>query len=66
MSHPNWCGKSCSDCLTSCKLDESMSCSPDCQNLNPKNGMVLDKKNCKGCDSMVYLVKHFIDFIKLI
>ena len=33
--HADWCGKPCAECEASCSLDESMPCSPDCENLNP-------------------------------
>lgn len=28
--HKLWCGKQCEDCTTSCALDRSIACSPDC------------------------------------
>jgi len=51
LAHKNWCGKSCSDCKMSCRLDESIPCSPNCENLN-KDGTRKEVK-CKelGCDA---------------
>ena len=34
MAHENWCGKPCGECMNPCRLDESIPCSPDCQNIN--------------------------------
>ena len=50
--HKKWCGKDCSECQTSCALDESMPCSPDCEFLG-KDGDVVDYHNClkSGCDA---------------
>jgi len=33
VAHRDWCGKPCADCANPCKLDESIPCSPDCENL---------------------------------
>lgn len=48
--HKNWCGKLCSDCTTSCALDESMPCSPDCAFLGA-NGEH-DHLECQRCDAL--------------
>lgn len=51
MAHKDWCGKPCSDCKTSCSVDESFPCSPDCENLNDDE--TRKEENCKksGCDA---------------
>lgn len=48
--HKEWCGNPCSDCKTPCKLDESISCSPDCEFLG-KNGEHLHLE-CQNCDAL--------------
>ena len=48
--HKNWCGKSCSDCETSCALDESIPCSPDCEFLGENGETTCDA--CQECDSL--------------
>ena len=52
MAHKDWCGKPCSDCETSCGLDESMPCSPDCENLLPDG--TPNREDCLriGCDAL--------------
>lgn len=52
MAHPYWCGKTCADCEEYCKLDESMSCSPDCEGLDGNTGK-RKKKHCVGCDAVI-------------
>lgn len=51
MAHKGWCGSPCCDCKTSCSVDESIPCSPDCENLNQDG--TRNEKNCKksGCDA---------------
>jgi hypothetical protein len=51
MAHPEWCGKLCAECIQSCTLDESMSCSPDCPGLNPETGEPRSDI-CKDCDAI--------------
>ena len=51
MAHPEWCGKPCAECIQSCTLDESMSCSPDCPGLNPETGEPRSDI-CKDCDAI--------------
>lgn len=49
--HRDWCGKTCGECQTSCALDESMPCSPDCEAL-AEDGWMIDYRHCleAGCD----------------
>ena len=49
--HKEWCGKPCSECKTSCALDESMPCSPNCELLG-EDGQTLNYLEClaAGCD----------------
>lgn len=51
MSHPDWCGKPCSGCETVCDLDNSITCSPDCPDLDPITGEPLGDY-CKECDAI--------------
>ena len=34
MAHKDWCRKPCSECESSCALDESIPCGPDCDFIN--------------------------------
>ena len=58
MAHNEWCGKPCSGCIDSCKLDESIPCSPDCENLLPDGGR--DVINCREaeCDVETSNCRH--------
>lgn len=48
--HKDWCGKPCAECKTPCVLDESISCSPDCEHLgyNGEPNCV----ECQECDAL--------------
>jgi hypothetical protein len=48
MAHSQWCGKKCSECETSCSVDEDMGCSPDCEAINPKTNLH-DIEICINC-----------------
>ena len=51
MAHKDWCGKPCGECIEPCYLDESMSCSPDCENLLPE-GIRNEQRCCETeCDA---------------
>ena len=56
--HKKWCGNPCADCKTSCTLDESMPCSPDCEMLDD-NGKPKNLRNCleSGCDAIICIDK---------
>lgn len=49
MAHINWCGERCADCTKICGLDESMPCSPDCENLSPDG--IPNTVECQKCDA---------------
>ena len=51
--HSEWCGSPCADCQTGCSLDESISCSPDCELLG-EDGLMKDYRKClsTGCDTI--------------
>lgn len=49
MPHIDWCGRCCASCDTSCALDESMACSPDCPELSADGEPV--GETCKICDA---------------
>ncbi|MDR0287536.1 MAG: hypothetical protein LBI03_07535 [Clostridiales bacterium] len=66
--HKDWCGKRpCGECRTSCAVDESMPCSPDCERLD-KNGIITDYRKCleSGCDVIqlkeLQLYKKTVDY----
>lgn len=48
--HKDWCGKPCCDCKNACKLDESISCNPDCEFLG-ENGEHTHPE-CQDCDAL--------------
>ena len=56
--HKDWCGTACSECQTSCALDESIPCSPDCALLN-SDGDPEDLREClrSGCDAIICIDK---------
>lgn len=53
MAIDQWCGKSCGECA-GCRLDESMPCSPDCENLS---GNRINMKQCMEdeCSEIGYI-----------
>ena len=46
--HKNWCGKPCFICASPCALDQTIPCSPDCENLREDGEP--DPEKCKGCE----------------
>ena len=54
MPHMDWCGKPCADCSDPCVLDESMPCSPDCQNLHADGSQETEKCVKAGCDAIAH------------
>jgi len=58
MSIKKSCSKKCCDCSTSCRLDEEIPCSPDCENLtgSVSTGVKIRVKKCleERCEE----VKH--------
>ena len=53
MAHINWCGNPCADCVDVCTLDESIPCSPDCENLFPDGSYNIAKCINSGCDAIM-------------
>ena len=55
MPHQYWLEnckpKYCGDCETSCKLDEMMVCSPDCEELDSETGEPSESEECHHCDA---------------
>jgi hypothetical protein len=51
MAHLNWCGKPCVGCQSPCILDESIPCSPDCEELDPLTGDPAGE-DCLHCDAL--------------
>ena len=64
--HQDWCGRPCDACDTSCVLDESIPCSPNCELLN-ENGDMADYLKCleRSCDVIqlreLFLAKDEVD-----
>jgi hypothetical protein len=52
MAHKDWCGNTCADCATSCELDESLPCSPDCENLNADGSRKTNNCKKEQCDAV--------------
>jgi len=55
MAHMDWCGKPCGECLNPCKLDESIPCSPDCENLLPDGTPETTKCREAECDAICFI-----------
>jgi len=49
MPHKDWCGEKCSQCTKVCALDESIPCSPDCEELGEDG--VPEGESCQECDA---------------
>ena len=60
MAIKGYCGlKKCNECLSSCNLDELISCSPDCENLTDDG-----KINIKEClEVKCEEVKYIFDMV---
>jgi hypothetical protein len=52
MTHRNWCRKPCADCSSPCALDESIPCSPDCDNVNDDGTLYLSGCINAKCDNI--------------
>jgi hypothetical protein len=50
-----WCGKSCSDCKTGCGLDNTIPCSPDCENLTEEGKIIISGCLASGCEEVKYI-----------
>lgn len=48
--HKEWCGEPCSECMSPCRLDEIIPCSPDCEFLEEDGSTT--RPECKRCDAM--------------
>jgi len=51
MAHYYWCGKPCSECIDSCRIDEEIPCSPDCEYLNEDGTRNVSLCTESGCDA---------------
>lgn len=49
--HGQWCGRKCSDCTERCRLDEEITCSPDCEALNEDGSRNVALCIASGCDA---------------
>jgi len=52
MAHIKWCGNPCAECNDPCALDQSMPCSPDCENLTSEGLRDTEKCTQAGCDAI--------------
>ena len=57
MAHDNRCGKPCGECVDSCALDESIPCSPDCENLLSDG--IRNEKGCRKAECDAYMVINY-------
>lgn len=55
MALKEHCGKNCSDCKNPCKLDETIPCSPDCENLTKDGKIKITKCLEDGCAEIRYI-----------
>ena len=59
MTHKNWCGEPCHLCETSCWVDESIPCSPDCEYLSADGEPNNDY--CLQCDAINFELPTLIE-----
>lgn len=52
MPHKDWCGKQCGECESPCALDESMPCSPSCENINADGTRNYNQCHKEKCDAI--------------
>lgn len=65
MLKRDWCNNGvCADCTVRCRLDETIPCSPDCENLTA-DGKILLRKCVKSKCDCVYSVFHEPDTMSL-
>ena len=56
MAIKGYCERqSCADCTTSCTLDESIPCSPDCENLTDDGKILIEKCLQDKCEEVKHL-----------
>lgn len=56
MAIKGYCGiKACCDCSRGCKLDASIPCSPDCENLTHDGKILLEKCLQEKCEEVKYI-----------
>lgn len=56
MAIMGYCKKqACSDCKKPCKLDESIPCSPDCENLTEDGEILIEKCLKDECEEVKYI-----------
>ena len=53
--------RACCDCQHPCRLDESIPCSPDCENLTDDGIVLLAQCIADGCDAVASLLPDFED-----
>ena len=59
MLQREWCDNGqCSDCTAYCRLDESMPCSPDCENITEDGAFLIEKCTAAKCDALESLLKE--------
>lgn len=54
MTHKNWCGNKCCECKKDCLVNQSIPCSPSCDNLIGEN---INIRGCldAGCEEVYYI-----------
>ena len=56
MAIKGYCGlKSCCDCSTGCDLDDSIPCSPDCENLTQDGNILIGNCLKAQCEEVKYI-----------
>lgn len=54
MAIRGYCGKKCGDC-NGCSLDETIPCSPDCENLTKDGKIHIRECLNSGCEEVKYI-----------
>lgn len=56
IAHKNWCKRPCCDCTAPCGSDETIPCSPDCENLTEDGQPLTEQCLASGCDGIKYII----------
>lgn len=55
MAVKGHCGRKCAECKTSCIIDETIPCSPDCKNLTTDGRINIKRCLEAGCEEVKYI-----------
>lgn len=55
MALGGWCGRTCSECMKPCKLDQQIPCSPDCKCLTRDGKIHIADCLKSGCDEIKWI-----------